>query len=55
MKSNRAFVRNLSNKFFRRAVLVAVTSEGRVKKVICKTWTGTLANSAAPDQTPQNA
>ena len=26
-----------------------------VKKVIFKTWTGKLANSADPDQTPQNA
>ena len=25
------------------------------KKAICKTWTGTLANSADPDQTPQKA
>ena len=29
-----------------RATLVAVTSECRVKRVICKTWTGILANSA---------
>ena len=34
---------------------VAVTSECRVTRFICKTWTGTLANSADPDQTPQNA
>ena len=27
-----------------------VTSECRVKRAICKTWTGTLANSADPDQ-----
>ena len=31
-----------------------VTSECHVKMVICKTLTGTLANSADPDQTPQN-
>ena len=30
-------------------------SEYRVKRVICKTWTGTLANSAGPDQTLQTA
>ena len=40
---------------YSRAILVVVTSECRVKRVICKTWTGTLANSADPDQTPQNA
>ena len=38
-----------------RAILVAVTSKCIVKRVFCKTWTGTLANSADPDQTPQNA
>ena len=41
-----------------RIILVAVTSECCVKRVICKTWTGLgvgiLANSADPDQTPQN-
>ena len=30
-------------------------SEGSVKRVICKSWTGTLANSADPDQMLQNA
>ena len=40
---------------YSRAILVAVTSEARVKRVVCKTWTGTLANSAVPDHTPQNA
>ena len=40
---------------YSRAILVTVTSESSVKRVICKTWTGTLANSADPDQTPQNA
>ena len=25
-----------------------------MKRVICKTWSGTLANSADPDQMPQN-
>ena len=42
-----------------RAILVVVMSECRVKRFVCKTWTrltaGTLANSADPDQTPQNA
>ena len=32
-----------------------MTSEYSVKRVLCKTWTGTLANSADPDQMPQNA
>ena len=40
---------------YSRAVFVAVTSECRVKRVICKTWTETLAKSADTDQTPQNA
>ena len=40
---------------YNHAILVTVTSECRVKRVICKTWTRTLANSADPDQTPQNA
>ena len=35
-----------------KSVLVTVTSECHVKRVICKTWTETLANSADPDQTP---
>ena len=38
-----------------RAILVAVTLEGSVKRVICKTLIGTLVNSADPDQTPQDA
>ena len=41
-----------------RAILVAVISECCAKTVIRKTWTGfsagTLANSADPDQMPQN-
>ena len=37
------------------AILITVMSECPVKKVICKTWTGTLANSEDPDQMPQNA
>ena len=37
------------------AILVAMTSDFRVKRVIYKTWTGTLANSPDQDQTPQNA
>ena len=36
------------------AMLVTAISECRVKKVISRTWTGTLANSADPHQTPQN-
>ena len=39
---------------YSRAILVAVTSECRVKMVMCKIWIGTLTNSADPDQTPQN-
>ena len=35
-------------------MLVTVTSECLVKRAICKTWTGTLANSADLDQTLQN-
>ena len=53
MKSNRAFVQNPGN-IYSHTSLVAVISECRVKRVICKTWTGTLANSADPDQMPQN-
>ena len=34
--------------------VVTVTSECYVKRIVCNTWTGTLANSADPDQTPQN-
>ena len=48
MKSNRAFVQNPG-----RAILVTVTSECRAKRIICKTWTGTFANSADSDQTPR--
>ena len=40
---------------YSRAVLVIVTLECHVKRVICKTWTGTLANSADPYQISQNA
>ena len=32
-----------------------MTLECRVKRVICKTWAGTLANSANYDQTPHTA
>ena len=35
--------------------IFAVTSECGVKRDICKTWTGTLANSTDQDQTPHNA
>ena len=41
-----------------RTSLVGVMSESCIKRVICKTWTGlsagALANSADPDQMPQN-
>ena len=44
---------------YKRAFLVAVTTECCVKRVIRKTWTEftarTLAKSADPDQTPQTA
>ena len=40
---------------YSRAVLVGVTSECLLKKVICKTWTGTFAKNADLDQTAQNA
>ena len=36
-------------------LLLLVTPEYRGKRVICKTWTRTLANSADSDQTLQNA
>ena len=36
------------------AILIAVTSECSVRRIICKTWTKTLANSADSDQMPQN-
>ena len=39
---------------YSRARLVNVTSESSVKRVIYETWTGTLANSADPDQMSQN-
>ena len=39
---------------YSRAVLVSVTSECSVTRIICKIQTGTLANSADPDQMPQN-
>ena len=42
-------------KVYSRAILATVTSEYRVKRFVCKTLTGTLANSAEPDQTPQTA
>ena len=40
---------------YNHAILVAVTSECHVKRVISKTWTGTLVNIADPDKTPQIA
>ena len=36
-------------------ILITVMSEYNAKRVICNTWTGTLANSAEPDQKLQNA
>ena len=39
---------------YSRAILITVTSECRVKRVIFKTWTEALANSAGPDQILQN-
>ena len=50
-----AFVQNPGSAFYIHANLVTVISECRVKRVLCKTWTGTLANSAESHQTPQNA
>ena len=46
MKSNRAFLQKPGNGYFcSRAILASVTSECPVKMVIiCKIWTGTLAN-----------
>ena len=55
MKSNGSLDEIQVTVIYSRAILVAVMSECCVKRVICKTWTGTLANSADPDQTPQNA
>ena len=37
-----------------RGIRVAVSLEWRVKRVICKTWTGSFANNADPDQNQQN-
>ena len=37
------------------AIFVAVTSECPITRVICKTLSGTLSNSADPDQMQQNA
>ena len=55
MKSNRT-----ETVIYGSAILVAVTSECHVKRVIFKTWTRLysaerLENSADPYQTPQNA
>ena len=40
---------------YSRAILVTEATDRRVKRVICKTWTRTLANSAEPVQMPQDA
>ena len=37
-----------------RVILVTVMSECCVKRFICKTWIGTLANSTDLDQRPRN-
>ena len=55
MYSNRALDEIQITLIYSRAILVAVTSVCNVKGVLCKTWTGTLANSADPDQMQQNA
>ena len=54
MKFNHAFVQNQVTVVYSRTILFALTLECIVKWVICKTWTGTLENTADPDQTPQN-
>ena len=53
MKSNNAFYEIQVVIINSRAIVATVTSECCVKRVICKTWTGTLANSADQDQTPR--
>ena len=58
MQSNGALDKSQVTVSYSRATLVAVKiekGENSVKRVICKTWTGTLAYSADPDRTPQNA
>ena len=55
MQSNRALDEIQVTVIYSRAIPVAVTLECRVKRLICKTWTGTSANRADPDQTPQYA
>ena len=59
MKSNHAAEKIQKVVIYSHAILVTVTSECYVKRVICKTWTGlsagTLANCADPDLTQQNA
>ena len=48
MKSSCAFVQSSATVIYSRAIFVAVTSECRVKRVICKTWTGTFENKFRP-------
>ena len=55
MKSNRAFYEIHVTVIYGRAVLVAVTSECLVKRMNCKTCTGTLVSSVDLEQRPQNA
>ena len=42
------------NNYLYRAILISVTSECRLMMVSNNAWTGSLANSADPDQTPHN-
>ena len=55
MYSNRALDEIPLSVIYSRAIPVAVMTECSMKRVICKTWTGTSANCADQDQTPQNA
>ena len=52
MRLNRAIVRNPDTGYLEPRLFCR---HDVIKRVIGKTWTGTLANSADPDQTPQNA
>ena len=55
MKSNHALDEIQVTAIKSCTILAAVTSECSVKRVIIKTWTGTLANGADQDQTSENA
>ena len=54
MQLNRMLYEIQVTVIYSRTIPITVTSECSVKTVICITWTETLANSADPDQTPQN-